>query len=121
MSAPETDPRFANDIARMKERVREKNATSGRLLAGWFVAGAVVGIGTWFCQDSMDREAGVAFGAGFLVFIVGWYLNENLCSDNYVPKCPRCGYSWEQEGGGWPPWKHCAGCGLNMNDPSAQP
>lgn len=121
MSAPEPDPRLANEIARIRKRARDKDALSGRMLLGWLIAGPVAGLAAWFIQDPMDREGGIAFATGGLVFIVGWFVSEAVFSDNFSPKCPKCGYAWDEEGKTWPSWICCPGCGLRMNDESTQP
>lgn len=121
MSAPESDPRLASEIVRIRNRARDKDALSGRILIGWLVAGLVGGLVTWFAQDSMDREGLIACATGFLVFIVGWFVSEAVFSDKFAARCPKCGYAWEEEGKSWPSWRCCPGCGLRMNDESTRP
>jgi hypothetical protein len=121
MSQPEIDPQFASEIARQKKIATEYNANWGRMFMAWLIAGVVVGVGAWFFRAPMDRDGGMACGLGVSVWLVGVLLTSLFAFNPSTPKCPRCGLSWEQEGGAWPTWKHCPGCGLKMSDETGSP
>lgn len=115
MSAPETDPRLASEITRQKEIAINDNASFVRMIKACSIASLVFGIGAWFLVEPMDRDWGTACGFAFATWLTGLCLF-CLFAPRRTPKCPQCCFSWEQEGGGWPTWKYCPGCGLEMND-----
>jgi hypothetical protein len=119
MNAPEIDPQFASEIARQKAIVIENNANWGRMFIAWSIGGVVVGVGAWFLRAPMDRDGELALGLGISVWLIGVLLTSLFAYNPSPPKCPRCGFSWEQEGGSWPDWTHCPGCGLKMSDETA--
>jgi hypothetical protein len=64
----------------------------------------------------MDREWGNACGVVLAAWLVGSCLMCLFDTNHSIPKCPKCGMAWEEEGCVWPTWKHCPGCGLKMSD-----
>lgn len=117
MNAPGIDPQFAAEITRQKQAVAEREARWAWGFKAVSIASPLVGIGAWFLQRPMDRDWELACAVGASVWLVGVCLISLFHSKGCdTPKCPQCGFAWEDEGGSWPAWKHCPGCGLAMGD-----
>lgn len=119
MSAPEIDPLLASEVARQRTIAIESNARWGRMFVVCSIASVALGVvGAWFLflREPLDREWGAACGVVLGAWLVGFCLMCLFDSNHSTPKCPKCGIAWEEEGGGWPTWKHCPGCGLKMSD-----
>jgi hypothetical protein len=113
MTPTNMDPRFAAEIARMKQLIIEMNRRDGRWLLAIALAGLAVGVAAWFGLGELGPSV-AAGGIGSMIGIVIWLGS----IDPSAPKCPRCGFCW---GAGesmteWLEWKCCPGCGLRIND-----
>jgi hypothetical protein len=115
MTPSKVDPQHASEIARQKSIVFDANARWGRMLVAQSIVSVVLGVGAWFLPEPTDRSFGVACAVGVSAWLIGLCL-ACLFDNSSTPKCPQCGLSWGQEGGTWPSWKHCPGCGLKMTD-----
>ncbi len=121
MSTPEIDSQLRATVARLKQAELRYRNRLGRTLGAWFIAGVVVGLGTWFIQKPMDRDE-IMFGGvsalGLATFFFGGMLSRMLFRKPDT-KCPQCGYDWKLSGEGrndMLTWRCCPGCGLDMSD-----
>ena len=113
MTPQDMDPKFAVEIARMKQLIIEMNRRDGRWLLAIALVGLVVGVAAWFGL----RELGPSFAAGGIGSMLGmviWLVS----IDTPAPKCPRCSFCWGigESVNEWLNWKCCPGCGLKIND-----
>jgi hypothetical protein len=120
MGTPETDPVLRTKVAQLREAHLRWNRRIAWALGISLTAGVVVGLGAWFIQKPIDRDAmmfgGVlAVGAG--TFLVGCLLTR-MISPKPDALCPQCGHNWKGSAPSddWLTWKHCPGCSLPMTD-----
>jgi hypothetical protein len=114
------DPILRTKVARLKEAHSRWNRRMVCALGIWLIAGAVAGVGTWFIQKPIDRDAtmfGGALGVGVGTFLLGCLITRMILP-RLDAKCPRCGHHWEgdQSSEDWRTWNCCPGCGLRMTD-----
>ena len=122
MSAPEIDPQFASEVARQKKMAIQHSARVIWTLGASLIAGVVVGLGTWFIPEPMDRDdihVGFALGLGGATFFFGGLLCRILFPKPSA-ECPHCGCDWNIESENdmqkWLTWHCCPRCGLQMSD-----
>ena len=122
LSAPETDPLLATEVARIKRMTIEHNARVNWTIGALLIAGVVIGGAVWFIQRPRDRDdthLGLALGLGGATFCIGCILCR-MVFPKPSAECPQCGCDWNIESENdiqkWLTWHCCPGCGLKMRD-----
>lgn len=120
MDTAETGLVLHTKVTQLREAHLRWHGRIARALGISLTAGPVVGLGAWFLQKPIDRDA--AMLGGVLAAGVGTFLVGCLLARMIYPKpdalCPQCGRDWigTVSGDDWLTWKHCPGCGLPITD-----
>ncbi len=110
-----------DEIVRLKQLAIRHGTRALWIMAGSFVLGIAVGVGTWFLQKPIDRDNdhfGLACGLSLATFLFALVL-DRIVFPRPKFRCPSCGYDWEigDDGGHeWLTWRNCPGCGREMGD-----
>ncbi len=120
MSTPRIDPVLLAAVVCLKEAHFRWRSRMAWAISFSFIAGTVVGLGTWFMQKPMNRDEimlGGVLGLGSAVFFIGGRLTRMIYSRPDI-KCPQCEHDWQgsDPNDDWLTWKCCPGCGLAMSD-----
>jgi hypothetical protein len=116
------DRTITDDVARQKKMTIQHLTRVRWALAIFIGAGVVVGLGTWFIPQPINRDSvhfGLALALGTATFLFGCLLCRVL-----FPKpdavCPQCGCDWNVESENdvqvWLAWHCCPRCGLKMDN-----
>ena len=121
MNTPEIDPELRTKVTRLKEVDLRYRIRANQSLAICLIPGVVVGVGIWFIQKPIDRDANMFWGVfalGFAIWFCGCMFTRMLFPKPDV-KCPQCENDWTSSDE-YPinllTWRCCPGCGLQMND-----
>jgi hypothetical protein len=119
------DRKLADEVALLKAKAIRHGTHVFRALGAFLVTAVIVGVGTWFSAQPINRDdlhGGLALGLAASTFFVLSLLSRVLCPPPKI-LCPKCGYDWRgsEPNDDWLTWSCCPGCGLKMSDPGIPP
>ena len=111
---------YAERIAQLRAETIRHNRVTVWVLGLAFLAGAAIGLATWFWEPVRDRDnvhLGFAGGVGLMIFFL-LCLGSRFLSPKPQAICPQCGCDWNAESDNntqlWMDWRCCPGCGLDI-------